>query len=290
MSGHAPESLADLQALFWDAIRHPTGVADFLAQASEETRRRFERSFVGDDAMSAVARMEIYANAYYWRLHSVLAENHPVTAWWMGDLLFRNLVTDYVLHHPSRAPDLAVFGGDFATFVGRHPDARERPQLSACAEIEAQIHEQIRASDPPILRAETLRARPPETWSRLVFRLSPTLAIFEPDFDFSALRAAWKAGQPPPASAPAPKAPGLVVWRKGFAVRHRPTTGPELAALRDLERGTDFDALARRIAARIPGEAADADPDAHADPAQRLSRWLMRWIDDEFFVDLDTPP
>src|SRR5690606_34072912 len=66
------ERLADIQALFWEAIRHPTGVAEFLANATDETRERFERVFIGDAQLGAIERLEIYANAYYWRLHGVL--------------------------------------------------------------------------------------------------------------------------------------------------------------------------------------------------------------------------
>jgi len=67
-------TIVELQRLLWQAITWPTGVADFLATTDDKTREAFRQAFVGTAELDAVARVNVYAESYYWRLHEVLEQ------------------------------------------------------------------------------------------------------------------------------------------------------------------------------------------------------------------------
>ena len=105
------------QEFFWRAIAWPTGVRSFLAQADDATSQAFARTFVSGPDLDAAGRLEIYANAYYWRLHQVLTEQFSVAAEHLGVVRFHNRTTDYVLRCPSTHPDLRRFGARFSAYL-----------------------------------------------------------------------------------------------------------------------------------------------------------------------------
>ena len=97
-------SLRELQALFWRAIAETPGTLAprpaLLAVAEPSA------------ALDAPARLSVYADAYFWRLRDVLAENFPQVAAALGAERFHELARAYLKGHPSE--DASV------RHVGRH--------------------------------------------------------------------------------------------------------------------------------------------------------------------------
>ena len=169
-------NLAETQALFWAAIRHPTGVDDFLAEASPIVRRQFSASFVSTKSFSASQRMTVYAESYFWRLSEVLHQQYRVVAWLAGPTRFHNLLTDFVLQHPSTSRDVRRFGSGFARFVQHHRIAEEIEGIEDLVQVERAIVEALDSPNVATLTAETLAQRPIENWPSMRLTAPPLRA------------------------------------------------------------------------------------------------------------------
>jgi hypothetical protein len=276
--------LADVQALMWRAITWPTGVADFLAQADEATRQAFDATFSGTKDFDAVRRMEIYANAYFWRLYGVLAENHPLTAWLLGESTFRNLTTDYLLAHPSKDSDLRHVGVELPAFLADHPTTREHPGLVQVAEAEAAMGRALHHLDHPAATREELAKVDPASWPRLRLRTHPTLELIPCSWDYAALAAQRARGEEPPELADAPASPSagpLCVWRQGYAVRRRRLQPKEAQALHLAQSGPSFGELCAQLS---------PDPQSLPALAAQLAGWLQIWVDSGLLCTIEVDP
>jgi hypothetical protein len=244
-------TLAETQELMWRAITWPTGAADFLEQADAKTRRDFESCFRGSDDFSAVERLEVYANAYYWRLHDSLAETYPSVAWLLGPAHFRNLITDYLLEHPPTNPDLRHAGRQLASFLGRRPDTRGSPGLRQVASIEAGIAHALHAADAPPLSLEKLSKIPEDAWPGLRFELTAGAAVLECQWDYPELYRARSAGEEAPSLRSIPESEafiGVLLWRQGHRVRQRALSEREAQCLGAIGAGRNFGELCASLA------------------------------------------
>ncbi|MEM9461414.1 MAG: DNA-binding domain-containing protein [Myxococcota bacterium] len=272
-------TLADEHALFWRAITWPTGVEDFLAQADEATRQAFAATFVGNDAMKAVARVNIYAESYFWRLSDVLGEQYRVLGWLLGSTRFHNFVTDFVLHRPSLSPDVRRFGAGLPDYLAEHPLQAQLGGLAELARVERAIVRAIDVPDQPRVGRAELSAVEVARWPSLRFVLADHVRVLCTTRSYPRAWAAWKAGKASPDPVP-PVEPQarhwVVVWRNGVEVFHRGIVPAQAAALRIAGQGGRFEALC---------EAALVD-DPSLEPTQ-IVQWLGRWLDDGLFCALD---
>ena len=262
--------LSEVQALFWRAITHPTGVADFLATADRASVALFHEVFAGSPELGNVARVDIYANSYYWRLHQVLAEQFPVTAWLLGAERLQNLATDYVLVCPSRAPDLGRFGAGFPAFIAGHALGRELAGLHEVAAVEWSIVDAIDRPDEPVLGVAELARVPASEWPALRLRAAATTTLVGSRVGFSALARACHEGAPPVAVHGAGEC--TLVWRAGLVVRHRDVAAEEAAALAVALAGGSF----AEVCAAIDGEVERA--------AGQAAGWLRAWVEAGLFA------
>lgn len=258
------EPLDALQALFNKAITHPTGIADFLAEADDATRERFAASLAQTPEFDRIARMTVYADAYFWRLHDVLTDHFDHVAWMLGPVRFRNLATDYVLHCPSEDPDIRRFGARLPAFLATHP-ASER--CCGLSEIAAAEWAMVRALDLPQDVAMTeadLAAEPIDAWPTMVLVPVASAWIGRVPSDFDASWQARVAGAAPPDRAKVAIDADVLVWRSdvdAFAVVHRMLAPDEAAAWRAIAAGEPFAALCELT----------------EDPATAV-QWLRGWI------------
>lgn len=269
-------NLREVQALFWRAIAWPTGVRDFLEHADEKTRRAFAEVFAGTEEFDAVARMSVYADGYFWRLHGVVVDQLPVTAWLAGAERFHDFVTDYVLARPSHDPDVRRFAAGIPEALREHALQRAQPGLAEVAAIEWAIVLAIDGPDDAVLRPEDLAAIPVASWPELSLQAVRTAALLPCPLDFASLVAAKESGEPPPAAVERVAPPHeILVWRRPtLAVHWRVVDAAESAALSALLRGCTF------------AEMCSATPDGSA---ERVVALLQRWLADGLLARLPTP-
>jgi hypothetical protein len=252
--------LKQLQARFYQLVTAPEGVARTLA-ARGEPATAAEALVRGDGTLSAVARLDIYANMYFFRLLDVLRDDHAKVAAAVGEPAFHDLVTDYLLACPPAHPSIAQAGARLPGFLAGHPLSRERPWLPALAALERTHTELFDGPDGTPLTMDQLRATDSEALMALVLRPIPCHRLLAHDF---ALADIWETPEEAPARAPET----LLVWRQDVEVYHRAIDPEERALLARLDGRTSLQALCESM------------PGAVDEVAQALFNVLGRWVTD----------
>lgn len=251
-----------LQDLFARAIVHPRGIDAFLAEADADTRAAFDAGFDETPGFDRRARLGVYADAYFWRLHGVLLDHFSLVAWLLGPIRFRNLATDYVLHRRSTDPDIRRFGARLPAFVVDHAEHTRIPGLAELAAIEWAMVRALDVPHPAVCTADALAAVAPAAWPELPLVAVPSLFLGPCRHDFTAL---WQqhADAPGPTDPPAAIDPHhVLVWRQHHDVMHRSLGADEAAALTRIRDGVVFAALCE-----------DHD-------AATVAGWLLQWVGD----------
>jgi len=264
-------SLAEAQRRFQALVTAPSSVAAALAEASPDERRACEALLRDSPGSRGLAGLEIYANAYFARIRDVLAEYTPVLAAHLGEALFHDLVTAYLLAHPPSHASIRRVGDALPGFLA-HPGAglpfrRRAPAAPDLAALELARLDAFDAADAPVAGRASLASIPPERWAGLRLRFAPSLRRLWLDWPVERLWAAHQRGAPLPGIAPLSHA--AIVWRRDERVLHRSLDALEDGCLVAALAGARFGGLCECIAATLgPGEA----------PA-RAAGLLAGWLD-----------
>jgi uncharacterized protein (UPF0276 family) len=291
-----PVSIERAQRLFFQALTWPSGVRSFAEAGGEETRRALESTFTSDPRLDAVARLDIYANAYFYRLLGALRELFPRLAYLAGDDAFHDFVTDYLLEFPSTSPDLRRLGDRVPELVRTHPLGRDRPLLAEVAELERALAHALDAPDAaiaiedgaalkrelpdpsparrgqPLTRAALL-ALAPEAWPSLLLALAPHAELGRAQHDLELAAELCALGRRECALALQSQGPpwSYLVGRRAHRVYFRRVDGIEEAALERVAGCTRFAAVCE-------------DASRHGATAAQISELLMRWVDDGVLI------
>ena len=236
-------NLEQLQTRLYRLITAPEGVAAGLAAegAREENAlgnlqnlEDLENQIESDDRLSATERLEIYANAYFYRILDCLKEDFPATLAVLGDDNFHNLVTGYLIDYPPTEPSISYAGRYLAEFVRDHPVHDRLPFVGDLARLERTLIEVFHAADAEPLNAEAMRNVAPEDWPALAMRTHPALAIVDCDWRVDDLLREVEAARGESdhfARGPAHEAVSLLVWRRNSQVHYRAMEKAERTAL-----------------------------------------------------------
>jgi hypothetical protein len=278
--------LAELQRRFFELVTAPEGVARELEKRG--LRAEAVSAIVNGDARaSAVERLDVYANMYFFRILDVLRDDFPTLLAAIGDGAFHNLATDYLQAHPSRHPSLRWVGAALPGFLRAHALAAERAWLAELAAFEWALVDVFDRADTPALGRDDVAAVAPQAFASIA--LAP-VAAFEVVPAAFAVEEVWRAVQHRPDERPAappraeaPDGHALVVWRRGVTVQHRAALPGERGALALVREGTTFGALCTAL-----GEQAASEAEA----AALAVRLLHQWLSDELLardVALESP-
>jgi hypothetical protein len=262
--------LKDLQNLLYRLITAPSGVAEGLGGEHALAAGGLAALVDGDERLSAEARVDIYANMYFYRLLEVLKEDYPATLAVLGEANFHNLITAYLIEHRPSEPSVLAAGKFLPDFLREHPLRADFPFVADLAMLECAVTEVFCAPDAGLLEAAEMNALQAEQWGAVKMRRIPASAI---------LRAEWRAAEVLRAveekrdwNPPGRERNLILVWRRNSRVSYRETGSNEAAALRMLARTTKFakvcEVLARDLA---PDDAAQAIRDT-------FTRWLAEGL------------
>jgi hypothetical protein len=283
-----PPRLRDLQRLFYELITAPTGVGPALADRGL-TPGALEAVVVGDAQLSSVARLDVYANMYFFRILDVLRAEYPRVVAALGDDAFHDLLTDHLLVHRPRHPSLREVGARLPDYVASHAVSAGRPWLAEVARLERGHRELFDGLDARPLTFEGLRGLSPGAFAALAVGLIPCHRLLSNRF---AVSAAWEAlASGPagvgtaPASLAAPRAELVLVWRRDLDVRHRVIEdGAEAAMLAQASAGSTLASLCEAFASvRSTGTAPELEA---ASIAAEAFQTLARWVDDGLLAEL----
>jgi hypothetical protein len=273
--------LRENQDVFWRLIRAPEGVAAALAALPDRERvlpGGLDGWLHGDERLSALARLDVYANMYFFRLLDCFAEDFPATHAVVGHERFHGLVAEYLAVHPSQHPSVRMLGRALGDFLEAHPLCREVSYLPDLARFEWDLLGAFDAADAEPLSAERLQRLAPDEWPGLRLELTPSLRILEARAPVQEVWSAATEGRELPRIAPQPTV--LRIWREDLRVFHRTIDHVELAALRAVQRGERFGEMCDAAAALVGEERA----------ASELATILHRWFADLAIVRLDVSP
>jgi hypothetical protein len=266
-------SLAALQRRFFELITAPEGVGAGL-RALGVPRAELEVVVEGDRRASAVERLDVYADMYFYRILDVLRGDYPKLVAATGDDAFHDLVTDYLLAHPSRHPSVRNLGAALPQYLEGHDLGGRRPWLPELAALEwARVDVFDRADAAPLSR-EALAGVDGDAFADLAMPMVPAHEIVKTRHAVEEIWRAIEDGAAPadlPDPVPAPPGHAVLVWRKGVTVFHRGIDRREAEALALARSGASFGVLCSRLGDEM-------DPEAAAQTAAAL---LGGWIADE---------
>ena len=230
------------------------------------TAGRLEAWIASDERLSALGRVDIYANMYFYRIRDALKEDFPKTLGILGEDRFHNLVTDYLLVHPSTHWSMRYVGLQLPGFLKQHALLGTFPFLADLAAVEWAHADLFQMEDTRPVPREELAAVPPERWGDLRFRCSPAFSLLDLDWDLCGLWETLESGEA--ADGARRTRQHLLVWREGFDVEHAPVDAVEADALRALLSGRTFGEICEALAGGGDLEAA----------ALRASGLLTGWL------------
>ena len=257
-------SALDLQAtqtLFWQLITAPpgaeAGAAELRARGALESDG-LDFFVRGDERLGAAARLDVYANMYFYRLRDCLAEDFPKLSAHVGSDHFHNLVTDYLLRYPSRHPSLRELGRELPRFLASHSIGDLFPAALDLAALEWARVEVFDEVDVEALDVGDLL-----DCDEAVLRGIPALRVLP--VDPRALHI-WRDGSSSAAEGAEPV--WVLVFRRDLEVHHRSIDADEADCLRQLAGpGVGLAELGERIAAGR----------SEAEAAERLAELLGHW-------------
>jgi hypothetical protein len=273
--------LAALQAAIYELITAPQGVASRLLEREREGDAWNLEAMVRPGArMSAVERLDVYANMYFYRILDVLRDEFARTLAVVGDPAFHNLITDYLLDCRPAHPSLREVGARLPGYVAQHPLALSRPWLAELAHLERAHLELFDGPDAKVLTLERIRQLAPESLPELTLCAIPCHAIQHNLFRTST---AWTALEvsPSAAAAPASQPETLVIWRQELAVHHRLADADEAPLLPLLQPpGSAFALVCERLVTGVDASQA----------TERAFALVGRWIIDGLVIDPTAGP
>ena len=265
-------NLKELQSLLYRLIIAPSGVAEGLAAERGLGARGLETLVLGDDRLSAEARVDIYANMYFYRILDALKEDFPATRAVLGDDNFHNLVTGYLIEHPPTEPSLYYCGRYLSEYLNDHALRELAPFVSDVAALERAIVEVFQGRDATALTADTLRAITPEDWPAMKLSVQSSAQLLALEWRVSELvRAVEEDKQWQPAERGVIK---VLVWRRDTHVLHRELEQIEADALEAVAGGATF----AEICEVVEGHSNIKDPVAE------MNRMLARWLSDRLLA------
>jgi hypothetical protein len=256
--------LAATQKIFFRLITAKERVEVALEETGMSARTLGEL-IRGDDKGDGVARLDIYANMYFFRLHDVLSEIVPRLCRLLGPAEFHNLCTDYFHAHLPASPNIGQCGRHLAAFLDGW--APERPWLSDLARLELARHDIFDMQDSEVLTLDALRTRPPESFAELELPLIPAHQLVAVRFPVEELWQALK-DDIEELALPEESPRTLIVWRPGIEVFHRALDAQEAELVAALEDGLQFGHVCDRIAQRVSEE------EAPQVAFQHLGQWV----------------
>jgi hypothetical protein len=263
-----PIHLKELESLLYRLITAPNGVAEGLAAERDLSAGGLDAIVLGDDRLSAEARVDIYADMYFYRIRDALKEDFAATLAVLGEDNFHNLITGYLIEYPPTEPSISHCGRYLADYLCDHPLREGAPFVADLAKLERAIVEVFVGLDSDAADPESLRVIPPEEWPAMKLRIHPAAQILALEWRVSELLRAVEEGHPwKPAERGAVK---VLVWRRNARVFYRDLERAEADALEAVSRGATFAEICDVVAANADDE----------DPVAAMNRMLARWLAD----------
>ena len=233
----------------------------------------------------------------------------------IGGARFHNLITDYLLVHPSSFWSLRNLGREMSGYLDGHPLREEFPFLSDLARLEWARIDVFDEADADPLTREQITGVPQEAIPDLRLRLVPACRVLALSWNVAPVwrriedlaesrercginSASVDASEAPEAApaveidSPERKPAFLRVWRRKFTVYHRSIRADEHACLAEMDRaGESLPRIGEVILEDFPRDhGADEKSDPAAAAARRIAALIEMWIEDGIVREIRGKP
>jgi putative DNA-binding protein len=266
-------NLPELQAFLYQLITTPER-AKRIGNECDSAFGAAQLLVRSDQRLSAIERINIYADAYFHRLLDCLHEDFPATSAVVGSDNFVALVRDYLSAWPPTEPSIFYAGRYLPAFLRNHPLVRRWPFISELARLERAILDVFHAADVSTLSNEAMRAIPPQQWSTIRLKTHPAVEILHNEWRVTDLLGDVQSGRE--WEKPAHRKSTVIVWRQHAQVYHRDLEEVEAGALAILSDGASFAVICEEIALA-----------AETDHIALIGRLLARWLEDGTIIRAD---
>jgi hypothetical protein len=246
------KELQDLQARFWN----------YLSKSPEESSVSLDDLIVSDEKLPPQERMDIYANAYRWRLQGALLGNFKTLTKIIGEEPFAHIIDEYLLENPSENFSVTRVGERLPQFLAKHKITENFPWAHELALFEWTKLSLFNSPDHDTLTLEDLTLFSSEQWPRLQFKLIPSLALIPTTYRIEDIEEDQSAIQVNPQT--------LKVWRKGEEIHYATTTSDEDELLMAIRACKNFSEICSHFSQNRSADEA----------TQTLFALLSEWVED----------
>jgi hypothetical protein len=220
-------------------------------------------------------RLAIYQRGYYTRLIQCLEGQFKALKQALGEDLFRDFAHEYLLHHPSASPTLALLGEKFPDFLEASRPDRDEPVREEWIDFMISLGcyewDLYTVFDAPGNEGKPFAATGTPDNN---LRLQPCFFLHKYAFPVNRFYSAVANGEDP--EIPDRETVFVAIVRTDFVTRVFPLLEPQFHFLRLLQEGmTVADALLQ-TAARFKT--------AHEQAAAAWSEWRKHWLTAGFFA------
>ncbi|MFT7616888.1 MAG: hypothetical protein ACI97A_000518 [Planctomycetota bacterium] len=250
---HEAESLDRFERWMLQVVSHPEGIEAGIT--SNEAHQIWPTDSVEEIAtagpqLSAMDRLRVYSDMYYWRLVESLAEDFPVVQFTLGHERFHEIAKSYLHHYPSSSPNLAHLGSHFSAFLAETNETIDhRGFLVDVASVERATNVCFDEKNVTSVPADDILNITPEAWGALRLSLIPAhrrLALQFPVDEFIEARKEDRHLE-----VPAERDSWLLLYRRDYTVWRTTLSESQFVILETLEQGgTLLDAI--EAAANLP--------------------------------------
>jgi len=218
--------LSDIQSVFQDYLF--TGC------------KTVNKHIVGSKKISAKQRLEIYKNAYRYRLLDALIDDHSVLHTLLGDDEFYQMGCLYIDAYPSKHASIRWFGKYLEKFLFATEPYASEPALSEIAKFEWSLITAFDSQNCNPITVEAMSEIPPQDWELLRFSFTPSLQCIQLQWNVVKIWNAIKAGNKPPLLEKFDLPQTWLVWRKELETQFRSLAVEEAWAIQVLSNGETF--------------------------------------------------
>jgi hypothetical protein len=170
------------------ALTSPWTLDPSLAGRYKEPERQLE---VIEETvpLSRNDRLDVYANAYFYRLLESLAADFVTVHRILGEERFHDLVAHYLMRYPSNSPNIGDLGETFPGYIKESPHSKSFPFLYELAMLERAIMECLFTNHLPPLDVRSFQTKSEEEWAAARFVLDPAIRLMSVQWPVDQL---WK--------------------------------------------------------------------------------------------------
>lgn len=222
--------------------------------------------------LPAMDRLNIYRDAYRWRLLEVMQDHFAQTHQYLGDELFNSEALAYIEAHASEHHSLREYGQGWPDWLAhRYPNDTDMADLSR---LEWALRHAFDAANQPVLTLGDLGQVQPEAWATLGFELAAGAALLRLGHAVGPLWQSLSRDEVPQTPVAGPTC--VLVWRQGWQPHFRSLDPDEACAIEALLAGRSFSEACAHLAESDTG-------------AAQVGQWLQGWAQEGLLARVTQP-